>query len=257
MFLLYLDDSGSANNADEEYLVLGGICVSERQVSNLTVQLDGLAGGYNAADPESIEFHASEIFSRKKSPWNRFKQKEDAQAVLKSVLAVAANAAQPASLVACAIHKKSFAGQNPMEICFREVCCWFEDFLRNRHKETATDERGMLVVDEHAMADSMRRIARDFRRDGYAKTGSVYLIEGPHFVSSATSRCMQLADHVAYSVFRRFNAQDNNYLNVVLNRFQSDGCVLNGLRHLRADKDNCTCPCCLTIRSFEKRLVKA
>jgi hypothetical protein len=32
MYLLYLDDSGSTENQDEEYLVLGGMAVFERQV---------------------------------------------------------------------------------------------------------------------------------------------------------------------------------------------------------------------------------
>lgn len=256
MFLLYLDDSGSAANPEEEYLVLGGICASERQVADLTVQLDELAARHDSANPEGIEFHASEIFSRRIAPWNGFRKKEEAQAVLLDVLKVAANAASPASLVACAVHKKSFPGQDPMELAFREVCSWFEEFLRGRHTRTGTDERGMVVVDENAMETSLKQIGRDFRRERYALAENVYLIEGPHFVESYASRCVQLADHIAYSVFRRYNAQDNNYLNVILNRFQSDGRVLNGLRHLRPDKESCTCPACLTVRSQGGLLVE-
>jgi hypothetical protein len=81
-------------------------------------------------------------------------------------------------------------------------------------------------------------------------------VDGPHFVKSHNTRCVQLADHVAYSVFRYFHAQDNNYLNVVLNRFQSDGKVVSGLIHLEAVKDECTCPVCLTERACAGKLVK-
>jgi hypothetical protein len=34
MYLLYLDDAGSAGNATEEYFVLGGVCVYEAQVDS-------------------------------------------------------------------------------------------------------------------------------------------------------------------------------------------------------------------------------
>ena len=43
MYLLYLDDSGSAGNKKERHLVLGGICVYEHQVHHFTHELDALA----------------------------------------------------------------------------------------------------------------------------------------------------------------------------------------------------------------------
>ena len=83
-----------------------------------------------------------------------------------------------------------------------------------------------------------------------------YIVDGPHFVRSKTTRCAQLADHVAYAAFRYFNAQDNNYLSVVLNRFQSDGRTFQGLRHMEANIAECTCPGCLTMRACAGTLVK-
>src|ERR1017187_1329966 len=65
MHLLYLDDAGSAGNKNEEYLVLGGISVFEAQASFLTNELDKIASGFSATNPHDIEFHASEIFSRR------------------------------------------------------------------------------------------------------------------------------------------------------------------------------------------------
>lgn len=43
MHLLYLDDSGSAGNPTEEYLVLGGVSVFEAQADWITLELDKLA----------------------------------------------------------------------------------------------------------------------------------------------------------------------------------------------------------------------
>lgn len=61
MYLLYLDDSGSAQNVNEPYLVLGGICIFEHQVNHFTQELDNIARRLNPADPDSVEFHASAI----------------------------------------------------------------------------------------------------------------------------------------------------------------------------------------------------
>jgi len=256
MFLLNLDDSGSADNPDERFLVLGGVCVSEHQVNDLTDAMDQLAARYDANDPDSVEFHASAIFTGKLRPWDRLTRREERQAVLKEVLGIVATAAPPACALACAVHKASYPDRDPMEIAFEELSGWFDTFLRNRHAETGRDERGIIFVDESTYETAMRRIAREFRRRGVASGNVRYVVDGPHFVKSHTSRCVQLADHVAYSVFRFFHAHDNNYLELVLNRFQSDGRVMQGLRHVQVGIDHCTCPACLTARACAGTLVK-
>jgi hypothetical protein len=256
MFLLYLDDSGSTRNADEQYLVLGGVCVSEHQVNDLTHAMERLAIKYDASDPDSVEFHGSVIFTGKQKPWDSFKRKEERVEILKEVLRLFNAASSPACALGCAVHKTSFIGQDPMELAFSELCSWFDGFLKARHQRTGVDEKGIIFLDESTYETSLRQIARDFRRNGPTSDNGRYIVDGPHFVKSHTTRCVQIADHVAYAVFRYFNAADSNYLNVVLNRFQSDGRVMEGLRHLRANKDNCICPACLTVRACAGTLMK-
>ena len=48
-------------------------------------------------------------------------------------------------------------------------------------------------------------------------------------MDSRASRCVQIADHVAYAVYRRYSAGDTNYLDIVLSRFDYDGGVLHGV----------------------------
>ena len=43
MYLLYLDDAGSPGNANEDYFVLGGVCVYEAQVDWFSREIDKLA----------------------------------------------------------------------------------------------------------------------------------------------------------------------------------------------------------------------
>lgn len=69
MYLFYLDDAGSAANPNEDYLVLGGISIYEAQAYWFTQELDKLASTIDPSDPYSVEFHASEIFSRRQQPW--------------------------------------------------------------------------------------------------------------------------------------------------------------------------------------------
>jgi len=121
MFLLYLDDSGSAKNPREEYLVLGGVCVSEHQVNDLTHALEALAAKYDADDPDSVEFHASDIFSGRNKPWAGMRERKEKSRVLKEVLGVFNAANAPACALGCAVHKASYPDHDPMELAFSEL----------------------------------------------------------------------------------------------------------------------------------------
>ena len=255
MFLLYLDDSGSASNANEEHLVLGGVLVSERQVNDLTHRLDLLAEEYHFADPDMVEFHASAIWARKMEPWKSI-DPPSCKRVIHSVLKTFAAAPLPACAVACAVHKSSYPDLDPMGAAFRVITESFDRFLRARHLETGYDERGMIFIDEKCSETTLRQIARDFRRAGVASGSASYIADVPHFVSSKNTRCVQYADHVAYAVFRAYHAKDHDYLDVVLNRFLTDGSVMYGLQHLHAEKADCTCAPCLTHRSSAGKLLK-
>jgi hypothetical protein len=114
MHLLYLDDSGSAGNPTEEYLVLGGVSVFEAQADWITSELDKLAQCFGAPDPHDVEFHASSIFSRRQQPWDGL-SRDEARGAIKSVLQVLARSYDTARAFACAVHKRSFPGRDPME----------------------------------------------------------------------------------------------------------------------------------------------
>ncbi|MYH52281.1 MAG: DUF3800 domain-containing protein, partial [Gemmatimonadetes bacterium] len=107
MHLLYLDDSGSAGNPNEEYLVLGGVSVFEAQASWITRRMDELAESIDPRDPHGVEFHASEIFSRRREPWKGL-TRDEARGVLRSVLGVLADAYDSARAFACVVHKASY-----------------------------------------------------------------------------------------------------------------------------------------------------
>lgn len=129
MYLLYLDDSGSADNLKENYLVLGGICVFERQVQYFTQELDKIADRLVPGNASNVEFHASEIFSGRVSPWKSM-TKDQRIDVIQEVLSVVANSHDSARAFASVVHKASLAPKHPMEVAFEDVCSRFDLFLR-------------------------------------------------------------------------------------------------------------------------------
>lgn len=245
MYLLYLDDAGSAANRTEDYFVLGGICVYEAQVDWFSRELDKLAAPY-ANSPEDVEFHASVIFSRREAPWNSLTT-DDARGVLKSVLKVAAASYTTTRLFACAIHKASYPGHDPVELAFEDLCQRF-DFFLNRLRSQGEQQRGLLVLDKTTRETSLQKLAREFRKVGTRWGTLRYIADTPFFVDSRASRLVQIADHVAYSVFRRYNAGDAQYFDIVAPRFDEADGVIHGLVHKHADYRTCTCPACLSRR---------
>jgi hypothetical protein len=241
MFLLYLDDSGSADNRNEQFLVLGGVCVYQNQVNHFTRELDKIAERFRPSDPDSVEFHASEIFSGRDDPWSTLIRPQR-QGVIKEVLGVLANAYETAQAFACAVHKDSSGGRHPMEVAFEDLCSRFDKFLDRRK------DKGLIVLDESTHQTTLLDMARHFRRLGTRWDVIRNIVDGPMFVTSRSFRCIQVADHVAYAVFRRYEAKDTNYLDVVISRFDSDGKTLHGLRHVQSGLTDCMCPACMSRR---------
>jgi len=246
MHLLYLDDAGSAANPNEEYLVLGGVSVFESQAHWFTQELDNLAAGIQPADPHSVEFHASEIFSRRNAPW-RDMSREEAQGVIKAVLEVLSRSYQSARAFACAVHKPSFPGQDAMELAFEDVCSRFSLYLR-RLQAQGDRQRGLIILDESAHETTLQGMAREFRTLGTQWGVIRNLADTPLFVDSRASRVVQMADHVAYSVFRRYNAHDAQYFDIMASKIDAADGIVHGLAHKQTVDPNCMCIACLSRR---------
>lgn len=230
----------------ENYFVLGGVSVFEAQVHFITSELDKLAQSINPSDPDSVEFHASEIFSRRTSPWKKMSRGE-AQGVIKSVLRVMADSYDSAKAFACALHKPSFSASDPVELAFEDLTSRFDRYL-NKLREDGDRQRGMMLLDQSSYETSLQKLAKDFRQLGTRWGGVHNLADVPMFVSSSASRIIQLADHVAYATFRRYQAHDLQYFEIIANKFHAVDNVIHGLSHKQNVDRNCMCPACLTRR---------
>lgn len=252
MYILYLDDSGSIPNQKEEYFVLGGVCVHEKSISWMTRQIDELARSIDPNNQNQIEFHASEIFGGRKSPWKDY-PKPDRIDLIKRMLNTMRNANKDMVTFACAVHKESYPGQNPMKIAFEDLCSRFDMYL-NRISNVSKPKylhKGIIVFDKNAYENSLQDLLIEFRQKGTQWREVKNIREVPFFVDSKVSRLIQLADHVAYSVFRRYNAEDIVYFNCIGDRFDNDQGIFHGLSHKYKQSGNssCTCPACITRRT--------
>lgn len=245
MYLLYLDDSGSIANANEEYFVLGGICIPERSIYWLTNQLDNLALEVNSAEPNTVEFHAADIFSGREQPWKNL-NRNDRINMIKRVLNVLQAANNDIVLFACAVHKDFQRGNNPINLAFEDLCNRFDMYLDRIYHETEISHKGMIIFDRSSYENTIQELSLEFRRAGTRWRDLKNIIEVPFFVDSRASRIIQIADHIAYAVFRRYNAGDLNYFNCIENRFDRYQGVIHGLAHKQSNNPNCTCPACLT-----------
>lgn len=245
MHLLYLDDSGSVNNINEQYIVLGGVSVSEHQCQHLTSELDKIAQSIDPENFNDIEFHASEIFSRRRSPWNKL-TRNDAQEIIKDVLNVVSYAHESVQAFACAIHKSSYPEHNSMNMAFEDLCIRFDGYLRNLYA-SGDQQKGLLILDDSVHETNLQQLARNFRQWGSIQN----LADAPIFVDSKSSRIVQIADHIAYSVFRRYNHSDTQYFDIIAPRFHSVEQVVHGLAHKQKITENCMCPACHSAR-FER-----
>jgi hypothetical protein len=246
MHLLYLDDAGSVPNKDEQYLVLGGVSVFEAQADFLTRELNKLAQSIEPADPDSVEFHASEIFSRRHSPWQRM-SRDEARGVIRAVLQILARSYNSARAFACAIHKDSFPLNDPLELAFEDLCSRFDLYL-SRLRAEGDRQRGLLILDESSYETTLQRMARGFRTLGTQWGVIKNLADIPLFVNSKASRLIQIADCVAYAVFRRYNSGDTQYFDIIAAKFDEAGGVLHGLAHKQSNVQVCMCPACMSRR---------
>lgn len=246
MYLLYLDDSGSPKNNQEAYFVLGGCIVPEKSIYWINKHLDDLATQVNSDTPEDVEFHASEIAGGRKEPWSSFSEKGYRYNLIKDVLRVTLIDKSNIEVVACAVEKKYFPEQDPVKIAFEDLISRFQLFLQNKSSSNNKQESGLIILDKSTYETSLQKLAKNFRSLG-TKWGvqTNRIQEVPLFVDSKASRAIQLADHVAYSIFRRYQHADLQYYNLLEGHFYSAAHRIHGLAHKTANSSCCTCPACV------------
>ncbi len=226
MYLLYADESGSTQDAGQQYFVLAGFCVFERQGYWISEKMDKIATRFNPADPASVELHGSPMLNGS-GAWRRQPKADREQAILDALQSFMQS--HPNNRIfASVIKKASVSPQDPVEIAFEQLASRFDHYLKRLHKNGDT-HRGLIVFDKSTYETTLQTLATDFRTVGYTWGVIRNFAEVPLFLDSKASRLIQLADLIAFSIFRHFERGDSRFYSIIQPGFDVEGGIVHGL----------------------------
>jgi Protein of unknown function (DUF3800) len=230
MYLLYVDESGTTHDSNQQYFVLAGFCVFERQGYWISNELDKIAARFDPADPASVELHGSPMFAGR-GKWRSYPKEERMQAI-EDALQIFLQSHPSNRLFASVIKKTAVSPKDPVEVAFEQLASRFDKYLMRLHRNGDT-HRGIIIFDKSTYETTIQSLATDFRTIGYTWGVIRNFSEVPLFLDSKASRLIQLADLVAYATFRYFEKGDNRFFPIIESRFDSEGGISHGLHILQ------------------------
>lgn len=225
MNLLYADESGSAPDPRQDLFVLAGVSIFENQCFWIDDQLNEIAARFNADDPVSLEFHGSPMMNGS-NYWRRFPRKDRANAISDCLKIIAESSL--ATIFACIIRKTKVLPQKPFEVAFEQLASRFDYYLKRLHKQ-GHRQKGIMIFDKSSYESIVQKQAIDFRRFGHTWEVIRNLAEVPLFLDSKASRLIQLADLVAYAIYRHYQHGDSRFYSIIAHKFDKTDGETHGL----------------------------
>jgi len=229
VYLLYVDESGTTHDSNQQYFVLAGFCVFERQGYWIANELDQIAARFDPAEPAMVELHGSPMFSGR-GRWRSFPKEVRHQAI-DDALNILRESHPSNRLFASVIRKSVVSPRDPVEVAFEQLASRFDKYLIRLHRRGDT-HRGIIIFDKSTYETTIQSLATDFRTIGYTWGVIRNFSEVPLFLDSKASRLIQLADLIAYAIFRYFEKDDQRFFPIIESRFDAEGGVMHGLHIL-------------------------
>lgn len=255
MFILYIDGSGAVQNPEERHFVLAGVAVFERQIFHLIQALDSLVESFGLGPADQIELHGNPMYSGRREPWRSVPRAERV-AMMQQALGQLVSSSKGIRAFGVAVNKQAKSPDDPVEYAFEEMSNRFNLFLSRNYKDRGgrdqDRQKGLIVMDESHYEQPLQALARDFRINGTRWGHLRNLAEVPLFVDSRASRLVQLADLVAYAMWRQYEHDDGRFLKPIIPRFDKSGGVFHGLVHFRGANEDCYCPACMSRQAQKK-----
>ena len=242
MYLLYVDESGNPDGAEDRYFILGGIAVFERQTYWLNSAVDQLQE--TILPGAQVEFHAQAITSHHEDPWHSLPTVTRTK-TLEGLCKIICDCKE-AVLFAVAVERA--ITNDPVARAFEELCNRFDLFLKRLYAQ-GNKQRGLIIFDETRYERILQALLEGYRSTG-TRFGKVHnFADVPFFADSKSTRLLQLADLVAYAVYRRYDRSNTWLLDQLIGKFDANEGILHGLVHLSTSHFSCACPACLSRRS--------
>lgn len=208
MYLLYADESGSVDDPQADIFVLSGICVFERQTHWLDERLTQIAARFNPDAPEDIELHAGPMRTGREG-WKSFSPSDRVQAAV-DALHLLSNKQLKLRVFACVLQKSLYPPSEIVATAFEKIAACFDNYLwacftKSKGKNP---QRGIVLFDESIYEQNVQLLSRVFKHEGHEDGHLRNFAEVPLFLDSKASRLIQMADIVAYWIYRYYQAHD-------------------------------------------------
>lgn len=227
MHLLYLDDSGSPADPNTRFFVMAGFSIFERQTHWLETQLNPIAARFNPSSPESIELHAGPMRVGSDG-WKKFSPADRVQAVV-DALHLLTHPQTKIRVYAAVIEKSELGSAEIIPHAFEAIASRFDDFLTECYVRRKDPQRGIVIFDKAIFEQSIQSLSRVFKHEGHATGRLRNFAEVPLFLDSRASRLIQMADLIAYWIFRRYESGDDRGFDRILPFILRQGDQLTGL----------------------------
>ncbi len=245
--ILYLDGSGGASNPRDRHFVLAGISVFERSIYHLIKKADEFVANLNLGNATEIELHASHIYNAKSNPWRQIKANRDRERILCDAIGLLVPESKSVHPFAVVVEKEALGEEeHALSVAFEEMMNRFNLFLRGLYAENREKQRGLVIMDKARQERDLQNLMAEFRVRGTRWGRIRNLAEVPLFADSRSSRLLQLADLVAYAVWRQYEYEDGRFLKPLLPRFRGKDGILHHLVHRTRYRHSCFCPACMS-----------
>jgi hypothetical protein len=229
MHLLYIDDSGSVVDKKCGHCVLAGFSVYETRTYWLEKAVNDIITAYLPAYPD-VELHGTAIRSGSRE-WRGIPH-DIREAILVDILNLMNKSYPQVILFGSIIAKTVFSPKDDItEDLFTQVATRFDKYLgRINSKNQKAHERGIAIFDKSSAEIEIQKLSRAFTNTGHRLGGRFhYFAEVPLFLDSKMSRLIQLADVIAYSLFRKYEYNDDSYFSIIANCFDKSDGMVHGL----------------------------
>lgn len=235
MYLLYADESGSIDDPNGDFFVLAGISVFERQTHWLDEKIAAIAARFHDAFQGGCELHGSPMHSGRDGWKSAATPQQRAQAVV-DVFHLLNQPQSKIKIFVSVIEKQQFAGKaDIIPTAFQDLAFAFDSSLRLSYTLRKNPQRGMMLFDKSTSERMIQDLSYLYKHIGTHDDKLRNFAEVPVFVDSKVSRLIQLADLVAYWVYRYYQSNDRRGFNLLKPHFARHGSDVFGLKEHISD----------------------
>ncbi len=161
--------------------------------------------------------------------WRSFKVAERMTAIEDALKSISVRCPRDARLFGAVVRKDKLSGVDTIEHAFEQISSRFDLFLTRLYRKYSDPQRGIIVFDKTSTEQRIQSLARDFKYSGHSYGTTRNYAEVPVFLDSRASRLIQLADLVAFAMFRGYEHGDGALFDIIRNCFDQEGGVVHGL----------------------------